>query len=275
MSKNNPPNPTSLANNLVHTGTGDINYSNYVEPVGHTPCDDPQINSRNDGDYIPLPHQDQPDESTDSESNTSYTSTAVKQPQPALKTKISLKESNQIQATGPYQVPLSLRKQFKIICFSHCLKWLYYRFILLLWGANDERSVVGKSRGELIQVSVVRKKIATMKTTVDVTILILLLLMLSDHLQIFVDHFDADLVRLIIRNMERHLSSWIGWIKVVIIRLKNSFLLPWSCLCHWELREEAHSFGSRAGEHVGHWEHYEASRMERGHRSWRAARSRH
>lgn len=114
MSKNKLPNPTSLANNLVHTGTGDINYSNYVEPVGHTPCDDPQINSRNDGDYIPLPHQDQPDESTDSESNTSYTSTAVKQPQPALKTKISLKESNQIQATGPYQVPLSLRKQFKI-----------------------------------------------------------------------------------------------------------------------------------------------------------------
>jgi hypothetical protein len=40
MSKNNPPNPTSLANNLVHTGTGDINYSNYVEPVGHTPCDE-------------------------------------------------------------------------------------------------------------------------------------------------------------------------------------------------------------------------------------------
>lgn len=105
MSKSNSPNPTSLANNLVHTGTGDINYSNYVEPVGHTPCDDLQINSRNDGDYIPLPHQDQPDESTDSESNTSYTSTAAKQPQPALKTKISLKESNQIQATGPYQVP--------------------------------------------------------------------------------------------------------------------------------------------------------------------------
>jgi hypothetical protein len=114
MSKNNLPNPTSLANNLVHTGTGNINYSNYVEPVGHTPCDDLQINNRNDGDYIPLPHQDPPDESTDSESNTSYVSTNSKQSQPVLKTKISLKESNQTHTTGLYQVPLSLRKQFKI-----------------------------------------------------------------------------------------------------------------------------------------------------------------
>ena len=69
MSKNNPTNPTSLSNSVVHVGTGDINLANYMEPIGHTPCDDLDNEVRDDNSYIPLPHQDQPEETTDMDPN--------------------------------------------------------------------------------------------------------------------------------------------------------------------------------------------------------------
>ena len=81
---------------------------------------------------------------------------------------------------------------------------------MFLRSANDERSVVGKSRRELVQVSVVWKNIATMKMAINMTVLILLLFMLGLHIQILVDHFDADLVRLEMRNIERNLNDLIG-----------------------------------------------------------------
>ncbi len=55
MGKNNPTNPTSLSNSVVHVGTGDINLSNYLEPVGHMPCDDLYSEVLVDNSYIPPP----------------------------------------------------------------------------------------------------------------------------------------------------------------------------------------------------------------------------
>jgi len=113
MSKNNIPNPTSLSNSVIHVGTGDINLSNYIEPVGHTPCDDLDSNGHDDNSYIPLPHQEQPDETTDTESNSSIQTNAERVPATSC-LKTPLKKVIQPEATGTYQVPLSLRKQFKI-----------------------------------------------------------------------------------------------------------------------------------------------------------------
>jgi hypothetical protein len=113
MSKNNPTNPASLSNSVVHVGTGDINLSNYLEPVGHTPCDDLDSEVLVDNSYIPLPHQDQSDEATDSAPNSPILVNAKPAP-PAPKLKSQPKKDTQPVTTGPYQVPLSLRKQFKI-----------------------------------------------------------------------------------------------------------------------------------------------------------------
>jgi hypothetical protein len=107
MSKNNLPNPTSLSNSVIHVGTGDINLSNYIEPVGHTPCDDLDSNGHDDNSYIPLPHQEQPDETTDTESNSSIQVNAAQVPA-ASSLKTPLKKVIQPEATGAYQVPLSL-----------------------------------------------------------------------------------------------------------------------------------------------------------------------
>ena len=113
MSKNNPTNPTSLSNSVVHVGTGDINLANYMEPVGHTPCNDLDNEVRDDNSYIPLPHQDQPEETTDMDPNSPILVNA-KQAPPTPKLKSQLKKVVQPVTTGPYQVPLSLRRQFKI-----------------------------------------------------------------------------------------------------------------------------------------------------------------
>jgi hypothetical protein len=113
MSKNNPTNPTSLSNSVVHVGTGDINLSNYLEPVGHMPCDDLDSEVLVDNSYIPLPHQDQSDEATAPAPNSPILVNAKLAPS-APKLKPQPKKDTQPVTTGLYQVPLSLRKQFKI-----------------------------------------------------------------------------------------------------------------------------------------------------------------
>ncbi|MFN9980737.1 MAG: hypothetical protein ACK53Y_12505 [bacterium] len=92
MSKNNSTKPTSLTNNVVHVRTGAIDLSNYIEHIGHTPCNDLDSSGQDKNSYIPLPHQDQPDETTDMESNSS-TPVNAKQSPPASKMKTPLKRS--------------------------------------------------------------------------------------------------------------------------------------------------------------------------------------
>jgi hypothetical protein len=112
MNKNNPSNPTSLSNNVIHVGTGDINLSNYIEPIGQTPCDDLDSNGHDDS-YVPLPHQEPPDETTDTDSISSIQVDTEQVPEDS-RLKTPLKKVIQPEATGAYQVPLSLRKQFRI-----------------------------------------------------------------------------------------------------------------------------------------------------------------
>jgi hypothetical protein len=95
---------------VIHVGTGDINLSNYIEPVGHTPCDDLDSNGHDENSYVPLPHQEQPDETTDTDSNSSIQINAEQVPEDS-RLKTPLKKVIQPEATGAYQVPLSLRKQ--------------------------------------------------------------------------------------------------------------------------------------------------------------------
>jgi hypothetical protein len=94
MSKNNNSNPASLSNNLVHIRTSDINFSNYVKPIGFTLCDKVNETSQDDSGYIPLPHQEQPGDPTDTDSNTSSVPVNLKPPSSALKLKTSLKMVN-------------------------------------------------------------------------------------------------------------------------------------------------------------------------------------
>jgi len=84
-----------------------------LEPVGHTPCDDLDSEVLVDNSYIPLPHQDQSDEATASAPNSPILVNAKLAP-PAPKLKPQPKKDTQPVTTGLYQVPLSLRKQFKI-----------------------------------------------------------------------------------------------------------------------------------------------------------------
>ncbi len=84
-----------------------------MEPVGHTPCDDLDSEVLVDNSYIPLPHQEQSDETTDSAPNSPILVNA-KQAPPASKLKSQPKKDTQPATTGLYQVPLSLQRQFKI-----------------------------------------------------------------------------------------------------------------------------------------------------------------
>ena len=75
-------------------------------------CDDLDSNGHDDS-YIPLPHQEPPDETTDTGSISSIQVDTEQVPEDS-RLKTPLKKVIQPEATGAYQVPLSLRKQFRI-----------------------------------------------------------------------------------------------------------------------------------------------------------------